>query len=409
MLRKPGVRAVGRVLCQVVGCGPAALGLALAADRMGDLRRLLAEGVAFLERAPDPEAVRGLRFPFLIDANSVGGDFIAGVRPDGAFATALDGRAGRLLRERHDRQVPLSLVGEFMNDLSREVEDVLPAGFTYGADAREIHRNRDGSWTSVDESGSELVTSESVVLATGGDEDTERVSRLHGIPSDRLIGSGELIAGRLQEVAHVLRSGGRIAILGGSHSGFAAAELLLERFGEDMSQGSVVLVHRTISLSYPNLSETESMPPVLVSRPETCPESGVVNRFHGLRSGPRELCLRALRGREPRLTLYETGSADAQRVLKEAGLVVHAVGYRTRMVPLFDQWGERIPTGDGTVAVDDRCRVLDAGLSAVAGVFGIGLGYARSDAWGRRRVGINTFHSEDAERIVSGVLAAVPV
>ncbi|MCE0445659.1 hypothetical protein LT493_13480 [Streptomyces tricolor] len=45
----------------------------------------------------------------------------------------------------------------------------------------------------------------------------------------------------------------------------------------------------------------------------------------------------------------------------------------------------------------------------VPGVFGLGLGYARSDSWGRRRVGINTFHGEDAERIVSQVLATAMV
>ncbi|MFF7370359.1 hypothetical protein [Streptomyces tricolor] len=409
MRRKREEHAVSGALCQVIGCGPAALGLALAADRRAELPRLLAEGTAFLDRSPTPAALGGLRFPFLIDANSVGRDFFAGVRADGAFAAALHGRAGRQLRERHDRGVPLRLVGAFMNDLSRAVEDVLPDGFTYGADVRGVRRNRDGSWTSVDGAGSALVTSESVVLATGGYEDTARVSRRYGVPPGRLIGSAQLLSGRLDEAARVIGSGGRIAILGGSHSGFAAAQLLLDRFGDGIPAGGLVLVHRSISLSYADLSETESVPAALVGRLETCPESGVINRFHGLRSGPRELCLRALQGHEPRLTLRETGSAGARTALAEAGLVVHALGYRTREVPLFDPWGQRIPTGDGTVAVDDRCRVLNADRTPVPGVFGLGLGYARSDAWGRRRVGINTFHGEDAERIVSQVLATAMV
>ncbi|MFF9812336.1 hypothetical protein [Streptomyces sp. NPDC014006] len=403
------MRAVSGVLCQVIGCGPAALGLALAADRRGELPRLVSEGLAFLDRAPTPAALSGLRFPFLIDANSVGKDFLAGVRPDGIFATALHGRAGELLRERHDRQVPLALVGEFMNDLSRAVEAVLPDGFTYGADVREIRRNRDGSWTSVDSAGSALVTSGAVVLATGGYEDTQQASHRYGIPPGRLIGSAQLMSGRLDEAARVLRAGGRIAILGGSHSGFAAAELLLDRFGDGIPEGGLVLVHRSISLAYADRAEADSVPPALAGRLETCPESGVINRFHGLRSGPRELCLRALQGREPRLTLCHTGSDDARGVLAEAGLVVHALGYRTRAVPVFDQWGERIPMADGAVQVDDECRIVDAGHHAVPGVFGIGLGYARCDAWGRRRVGINTFHGEDGERIVVAMPAPAGV
>lgn len=399
------MRAVNGVLCQVIGCGPAALGLALAADRRDELPRLMAEGLEFLDRSPTRADLSSLRFPFLIDANSVGKDFLVGVRPDGIFAPALHGRAARLLRERHDRQVPLALVGEFMNDLSRSVESTLPNGFTYGADVREIRQNRDGSWTSVDGTGSELVTSESVVLATGGYEDTRQPAHRYGIPLSRLMGSAELMSGRLDEAARVLRTGGRIAILGGSHSGFAAAALLLDHFGDGIAHGGLVLVHRNISLSYADLAEADSVPPALIGRLETCPESGVINRFHGLRAGPRELCLRALQGHEPRLTLCHTGSDHTRTVLAEAGLVVHALGYRTRAVPLFDQWGERIPMADGTVRVDDECRVLDRGHNAVPEVFGIGIGYARSDAWGRRRVGINAFHGEDAERIVSGLPA----
>ncbi|MFC8914135.1 hypothetical protein ACFT5C_00035 [Streptomyces sp. NPDC057116] len=399
---------MNRALCQVIGCGPAALGLPVAADRTGELSRLLGEGVRFLDRSPDPMALSRLRFPFLIDANSVGGDFIAGVRRDGVFARTLAGRAGRALRKHHDRQVPLSLVGEFMNDLSRAVEEVL-GGFRYGADVRSVHRNTDGSWTSVDRFGSELVTSESVVLATGGLEDTGRIANLYGIAGSRLLGSAELLSGRFHEAAEVLRKGGRISIVGGSHSGFATAELLLRLFGKSVPPGGIALIHRGIALSYESLTEAQSVIPDAAQRLEVCQESGMVNRFHGLRAGPRELCLRTLQGREQRLALYETGSAAARRALSEAGLVVHSAGYRPREVHLYDERGERIPLGGAAGAVDDRCRLVDGELRAVPGVFGLGLGYARSDAWGRRRVGINAFHGEDAERIVSEVLARVAV
>ncbi|WP_078624653.1 hypothetical protein [Streptomyces monomycini] len=400
---------MSKVLCQVIGCGPAAMGLPVAADRVGELSRFLNEGVRFLDRAPDAAALNRLRFPFLIDANSVGGDFIAGVRRDGVFARAVDARAGSLLQEHHDRPVPLSLVGEFMNDLSRTVEEALPGGFLYAADTRAIHRGADGSWTSTDRAGAPLVTSESVVLATGSYEDTGRIAARYGIVPSRLIGSAELLAGRLDEAERVLRGGGRITIIGGSHSGFATAELLLARFGDTIAHGGLTLIHRGLSLAYTDLTETEELPPGAACRLEACPESGMVNRFHGLRAGPRGLCLRTLRGHEHRLILCETGSVAARAALAYADLVVHSAGYRTRQVPLYDQWGERIPMSEGTTAVDDRCRVLDSDLRVVPGVFGLGLGYARTDVWGRRRVGVNTFHGEDAEQVLSEVLAPATV
>ncbi|MEU2956969.1 hypothetical protein [Streptomyces xanthochromogenes] len=396
---------MSRVLCQVIGCGPAALGLLVAADRTGELPRLLGQGVRYLDRAPNARALGRLRFPFLIDANSVGGDFIAALRPDGYFARALEGRAGRTLREHHDQPVPLALVGEFMNDLSRVAEDAIPGGFKYGADVHRLHRNPDGSWTSVDRFGSALVTSERVVLATGGREDTAAISARYGIPEGRLVGSAQLLSGRFAEAARVLQGGGNIAILGGSHSGFAAAELLLNRYGEAITPGSLSLIHRGLALAHESLAEAQSMPEEALRHLEVCQESGMVNRFHGLRAGPRELCLRTLRGDEQRLSLYQSGSVTAQRVLAEADLVIHCVGYRPRGVPLYDEWGDPISVRGASGAVDDRCRLVQDELGAVPGVFGLGLGYARLDAWGRRRVGINAFHGEDAGQVVSEVLA----
>ncbi|MCE0445660.1 hypothetical protein LT493_13485 [Streptomyces tricolor] len=177
-------------LCQVIGCGPAALG---ARPRGGPQGRAATSPWPRGRRSSTahrpPRPLSGLRFPFLIDANSVGRDFFAGVRADGAFAAALHGRAGRQLRERHDRGVPLRLVGAFLNDLSRAVEDVLPDGFTYGADVRgsaAIATAPGRAWTGP---GRHSSRPESVVLATGGYEDTARVCRRYGVPPGRLIGS----------------------------------------------------------------------------------------------------------------------------------------------------------------------------------------------------------------------------
>lgn len=127
-----------------------------------------------------------------------------------------------------------------------------------------------------------------------------------------------------------------------------------------------------------------------------------MNRFHGVRAGPRELCLLALYGREPRLLLCESGSPVAHHALVEGAWW----GTRPATAPAACPF---LATGAcpwlrpsmGTVVV--HCRVFDKHLE-VAGVFGLGLGFGPSDVWGRRRVGINTFHGAGSESVVSQLL-----
>ncbi|WBO65108.1 hypothetical protein [Streptomyces camelliae] len=371
---------------------------------MGVLTSLLDGGIAFLDRAESSTALGNSRFPYVIDANSKGEDFIAGIRVGGVFGETLDSGAGRTLRDLRDRRVSLSLIGAFMNDLAETMERTAPGSVRYGADVAGLRRESDGTWTSVARDGSPLVTSDCVVLATGGHEDIRATAARHGVPAERMVGSAQLLRGDFDAVAEVLRKDGTAVILGGSHSGFATAELLLKRFGDSISRNGLALIHRGLALSYENLGEARSARADHAQRHEVCPESGKVNRFHGLRAGPRALCLRALRGHEPRLRLYESGSPSAYGLLARADLLVHATGYRPRHVPLFGHDGRPIWLGVRAGAVDDRCRLVDTRHKPVPGVFGLGLGYAQSDAWGRRRVGVNTFHGPDSEHIVSQVL-----
>ncbi|MDT7787047.1 MAG: hypothetical protein QOF58_5466 [Pseudonocardiales bacterium] len=397
-------RSLRSALCQVVGFGPAALGVAVAADRRGALDQLLAEGLVFFDRCSRRNPDNGRRLPYLIDSNSAAIDFLSGVREGGAFTKALHGRAGQLLRKRASLQVPLAVAGEFMDDLAEAVT-ALSAGVVEHAEVAGVHRDAEGNWTTVSPGGVPLATSRAVVLATGGHEETDQMAKRHRIPVQRLVPSGELLRGRAQRVVDRLRTGGRVVVLGGSHSGFAAAGLLLDRLGDAVPRHGVVLVHRALALAH-------SGPPQIEHAAldwETCHETGMINRFHGLRGAARDLCLRALAGQEDRLLLCESSTPQASAALAEADLVVHAAGYRTRQVPVFDVGGRRMPlrAPDGTVHVDDGCRVMGADGVVVPRLYGLGIGYAQRDANGRRRVGINVFHGGDADRIVGDLCVGV--
>lgn len=396
-------------LVQVIGFGPAPLGLPLAADRMGELGRVAAQGMAFVERAISPAALRTSRFPFLIESNSPARDFVAGIDPAGRFGDVLDRPAGRKLVEHGERRVPLHHVGEYLADLADEITGWLHATtgeIRYGREVRRVRRNADGTFTSLCTADRPVLRSHAVVLATGAAEDTAR----HGVPGDRLVLSAHLLAGDVDQVEHALRAGRSVVIVGGSHSGFAAADLVLARHGGAVRPGQITVVHREIVLGFSSVAELAAAGPLAevppLKPPVVCPETGAVNRYNGLRGAARQLCMSVLARAEDRVRLCPADTAEARQAIAGASVVVHAGGYRGTAPEVVEADGTPIPLEreHGRIAVDEACQVLGP-HGPVAGVHGLGIGFARSDENGERRTGINVFHGQDAEDIVRSLLS----
>ena len=83
---------------------------------------------------------------------------------------------------------------------------------------------------------------------------------------------------------------------------------------------------------------------------------------------------------EPRLCLHRLSGADdpvAARLLAEAHLIVAALGYRPRALPILGLRGEPVKLLAQTLEmlpmVDGECRVLEAAGEPLPQLFGIGL------------------------------------
>ncbi|MGX7825342.1 FAD/NAD(P)-binding protein [Actinokineospora sp. 24-640] len=384
---------------QVIGFGPAGLGLPLAADRLGRLDELGAAGLVFLDRARHAEALRVSRFPYLIDSNSPAGDFTAAVDPDGRFGPVLRRPAAAELRARAAEPVPLRLVGAYLGDMADNITTWLRTGageVRYGRAVATVRRHGT-TFTSYDAEGRPITDSRSVVLATGAREAVE----VPGVPPERVVASAAVLAGRRRA-----EPGGHAVIVGGSHSGFAVADVLLRKHGV----AGVTVVHRGLSLGFASLADLAGMDAALFAPSAVCRETGRVNRFTGLRSRARELCLAVLAGSEPRVRLCADGTPEAALALAEATLVVSASGYRSAVPALYDD-EHPVPVTrlGGAALVDDQCRVLGPD-GPIAGVHGLGIGFARLHHTGERRVGVNVFHGPDAGDILANLLhpAAAP-
>ena len=177
----------------------------------------------------------------------------------------------------------------------------------------------------------------------------------------------------------------RIAIIGGSTSAAAVAHALLHRMPSiTFASGGVTLLHRRdLRIYYPSVDAAIADGYMEFGNDDICPISGRVYRLAGFRLDSRELIMRArgIGGRppEPRLQLHRLGLDDAssRALLDSADLVIAALGYRPRALPVFDEAGRPLPllaqTNPQARLVDQACRVLDEGGKPLPRLFAIGL------------------------------------
>ncbi|MGA3222409.1 MAG: FAD-dependent oxidoreductase [Acidobacteriaceae bacterium] len=397
------ILSFGRTGVVIVGGGPAGMAPLLAAHRRGRLADLLKEGVTVVEQSG--VIGEGSIGRWVINSDSTGftfADCLAG--PPGSELAAL--RSHPLTKEfveAGDGTVPLRRAGEFLALVGEAIHELIAAS----PNGRVLNRHKAVStqrtstgWLTLIEdveSGRELtIQSRNVVLATGASQPAERlrdetVAGLNLVErcgqrllqsSDVLSASGfAAVAARLGELGRAPR----VAIIGGSTSAAAIADALLHRLpGVTFGPGGVTILHRRpLRIFYPKVQSALADGYTEFGPEDICPVSGRVFRLSGFRLDSRELIMQArgIGGRppEPRLQLHRLGVNDESSLalLDHADLVIAALGYRPRALPVFDESGRRVllqaETGPQARLVDDHCRVLDAGGNPLTHLFAIGL------------------------------------
>lgn len=422
----------------IIGGGPAGVAPLLSASRSGALDRILADGVAIAERSASLGA--GRMGGYAINSDSTGTTLVSCLvdNPHPVLAGLLHHPVTAAVAAYGPRSVPLTLVGEFMNVVGAALADLLKAtgnAVFLGHEAVSSMQTEDGIWCTqlrraVD--GREfLVRSRFVVLATGGHQPLSYLERRHvaGRPllptyATKLLQSDEaLTPAGLAAIGKRVRAGRhkRVAIIGSSSSALASANAVLRSpFGRELGAGAVALLHRRpLRIFYPTAAEALADGYDEFGEDDICPISGFVFRLSGARLEAREMLLaaRAIGGRtrDERLRLHQVGAEDdpvAAQLLDEADVIVSALGYRARALPLLAASGEPLALfADDTGArplVDSACRVLDAAGTPVEGLLGIGLGtgfFAREIVGGERSFSGQTNSLWQWQNAVGGLIA----
>lgn len=423
----------------VIGGGPAGLAVLLAARRSGRLVELLDAGVMVIEK--HDVVGPGEIGRYAIRSDSLADSFLGPLATDAAppLQHLLRRGAGEQLDGLRGRAVDLTLVADFLADLGFEFRRSLTDGgvdpFLTGVEALCSQRRRDGAWVTqcrLADGGVRLFCSRVLVLATGADQPIRRLSqaKVAGLPllprfSCKTIQSGELLGhAGAQMLAQALgrETSPKVVIVGASHSAIASAHTcLFHSGGVRFGARSVTVLHREeFRLTYGSAAQALEDGYVAFGPADLCSKTGRVFPLAGLRSESRDLMRRAfgLGGStpDPRLQLIkleEERFEEANRILEEADLIVAALGYRPRALPLFDRNGERfslLADFEGPL-VDARSRVLDAVRRPVPSVFAMGLaaGYPLANIHGEASFtgqanGLALWQSDIGEELVSQLL-----
>ena len=418
----------------IVGGGPAGLAPLLAAHRDGELGTLLDDGVVIVEQST--RLGSGSIGGYAINSDSSGRTFVDCLLgdEDTELTRLADHPLARRLADAGDGTVALRDAGQFLGlvgeAMGRMVAEHPASRVLTTHHATSVTRTA-GGWSvrirDLATGAEQTLLTRHVVLATGAEQPVERLAAetVAGVNllqrcAGRLLQSGDVLsAGGLPHVAGLLaaKPDPRVVIVGGSTSAASVAHALLHRLPEvRFGAGGVTLMHRReLRIYYPDRASALAEGYAEWTEDDVCPVSGKVFRFAGFRLDARELVMQArgIGGRppEPRVRLHRLGAsrkspdgspkrevaeppkpeefaaefaagfaddANAVRLLDGADLVIAALGYRPRALPVRDRNGQPVTllsqTGPQKPLVDGQCRVLDGDGRPVPGLFGIGLG-----------------------------------
>lgn len=398
----------------IIGGGPAGISILLAARRAGLLETLIQRGMKVLEQTPGLGA--GELGTYVIRSDSFADSFISSPNDEGipSLRHLMDYYPGSHLNNLRGSPVELTIAAEYLSEIGKELHHwdmVNNLGiFSTNITAMASHLDEQGSWTTICQNSdgtTQKFHSKSLILATGADQ---TLGPLYSIPvcgepllprfADKTILSKHalalagpsLLSSRLRDIRQP-----RIAIVGGSHSALSSVWVCLNKLEDVNTQNiAITVLHKNkLALTYSSPEAAHQDGYYDFGRKDICPKTGRVYPLAGFRSDSRELMRRiwGLGGLpiETRIKLLKLGrdsSQEARRVLEQADIIIAALGYRPRALPLFNAQGNPIALKSQLTykapLVDHDSRVLDSHNKPIRNVYCMGLsaGYPLAGRYG---------------------------
>ncbi len=402
-----GGNAVKHYHAAIVGAGPAGTGPLVYGAWSGRLQELTGRGLAIIESGARIGPGRLGRYG--INSNSTGATFIECLEHEvggGVLRHSVASPARDEIARHRDEVLPLSLAERLLQDLGRDLEEAARASErsevylnTRAEEVRILGPGRfEVALRSLD--GAEppqRITASRVLLATGGNPQVPRAigAMVTTACAERCPGNQPLMLTADEFLQAQGRSAAeawlenyeqpQVLVIGGAHSAFSSAWMLLERMqGEfEWRDGAVTLLHRSpIKVFYDSVEHARADGFAAFGDADIGGK-GEVFPIGGLRGDAKALYRRVagLGGAQPesRLRLRNLpasgpGFAALDIDWSQLALVVFATGYIQPEVPVRNARGAPIALqGQYTDRyVDQRCRVLDVLGNPLPGLYAAG-------------------------------------
>ena len=372
-----------------VGLGPAGTGPLVAAAQSGTLDALLSDGIQFIDKGPQPGS--GKLGRYALHADSSGCSFLEATdRTELLRSLAVNPAAApiRALEPFRHSHPPLRLVAKQIDLLGDAIAQRIRASESSElhteTTAQSIHLRSDGSVCvrahSAQHKEIEFV-SRGAVLALGASCRSELPPDLASRPfSNRVVTADQLLqVTGLDRAECDLQtiSKPRVVILGGSHSAYSAAWRLLQSRRIEWAESSIsIFQRRDPAVFYPDAEQAHQDRYAFTER-DVCPLTRRIHRLGGLRGDGRELYRSVIiSGQERRVSIRPISERDElYRQFEAADLIVVALGYQPRTVPIFGADGRPLELASATGGrhVDENCRLRLAAGGSTPNLYGIGL------------------------------------
>ncbi|MBT8433409.1 MAG: hypothetical protein KJN95_02025 [Gammaproteobacteria bacterium] len=356
---------------QVIGAGPAGMGLVLAlcnriaaAEGKAVQEQHMLDALQIFEASGSPGGRMG---HYRVNANTSAHDVVQGIKDDTPFVSVRDG----YLRHPQTRSelIPLSQIQTLMVEpLVQVMREFLGERLHCGVDIARIEINENGI-ASYDRENHLMALSASILFCCGAIETPlPELSPLQ----DRWEGSMQFLMRDKLDGLHDTND--PIVIVGASHSAFSCAWRLLfdPLFDEFARDRDIVILQRReriklrCSTDFASEHQIDYDPEI-----DVCPRTGLVFFHGGLRKDAKFLYLKIRDGQENRVRIQQMNQLDErQDLLDQAGLILQATGFVANL-PSIHKQGRPIRVGNPTRS--GELRNLDDG-EIIAGLFGMGLG-----------------------------------
>ncbi|MBL7912534.1 MAG: UDP-N-acetylglucosamine 2-epimerase (non-hydrolyzing) [Bacteroidia bacterium] len=379
----------------IVGGGPAGTGLLLKCLKDGMNNSFMKKSVALIERSEC--LIKGNITKYKVNSDTF----------SDVFLECLEGATHELIntdelkneieyiRNFKGRSIPLEDLDSYYSKLGILLKKGLEANkhcdFFMKSTVTKIIQQDSGIFRVFISGHSHPIKTKQLIIATGGipfnfknkevlfSEKIVLNNFLHkSIHSDELLRNGmpEMLKAELTKKT-------KVVILGGSHSAFSAAHLLLNSTEKNKYDiGDIKIWSKSLpKIYFPTQEDAIKSGYTDFTEQDICPVTKKLYRLAGLRMDGRDLYIKMLglnnSDKEQRVELktFSDQYAQIENDLKEATLIILAYGYKLNMFPFYDSENKIIKfKGEDTNHwVNKNCAMLDAHGKVIPNLFATGL------------------------------------